>query len=157
MFLRRLKSFFTALFTIGRAEDSFVSLCLSWRSDVWLRRYYHFSRRPSQKLVCTNSVGIEGLNFQYLSFSCSIHSTISYVVFFSVFFLSSVFPLLNSLMGEPCSDHVRVPVVFDLYPLRIRYSPFIFLNFSCTLSRFFVLTLILSISYHVLLVKTNLC
>ena len=36
-------------------------MCLSWRSDVWLRRYFHFSRRPSQKLVCINSVGIEGL------------------------------------------------------------------------------------------------
>ena len=36
-------------------------MCLSWRSDVWLRRYYHFSRRQLQKLVCTTSVGIKGL------------------------------------------------------------------------------------------------
>ena len=44
-------------------------MCLSWRSDVWLRRYYHFSRRPCQQLVCTNSVGIKGFTLSV------IHST----------------------------------------------------------------------------------
>ena len=37
-------------------------MCLSWRSDLWLRRYCLFSGRPSPKLVCTNSLGIEGFN-----------------------------------------------------------------------------------------------
>ena len=39
-------------------------MCLSWRSDVWLRRYCLFSRRPSPKLVCTNSLGIKGLKLR---------------------------------------------------------------------------------------------
>ena len=45
-----------------RSGQSFVSMCLSWWSDIWLRRYCLFSRRPSPKLVFTNSLGIKGLN-----------------------------------------------------------------------------------------------
>ena len=33
-----------------RSGWSFVSMCLSWWSDVWLRRYCLFSRRPSPKV-----------------------------------------------------------------------------------------------------------
>ena len=57
MYLRRLKSFFTALFTIGRAVDRPLYRCV-YRGDrmCGCGDTTISSRRPSQKLVCTNSV-----------------------------------------------------------------------------------------------------
>ena len=62
MYLRRLKSFFTALFTTGRAVDRALYRCV-YRGD---RTYgcgdIVFSVGDHrQKLVCTNSLGIKGL------------------------------------------------------------------------------------------------
>ena len=62
----KVKSDQKTLCTCHRISGYVVSLCLSWQSDVWLRRYYYFSRRPLQKLVCTNSVGIKGLKRFFL-------------------------------------------------------------------------------------------
>ena len=69
MYLRRLKSFFTALFTTGRAVDRALYRCV-YRGD---RTYgcgdIVFSVGDHrQKLVCTNSLGIKGLKKGHVFF-----------------------------------------------------------------------------------------
>ena len=69
MFIRRWKSFFTVLFMIGRAVDRpFYRLVYCGDRTYSCGDIAFSSRRPSPKLVCTNSLGIEVKSVPQLTF-----------------------------------------------------------------------------------------